>query len=119
MKNKFLNQIDELFALAGEILNLPKSAISILNTLVRKKEATLRGLMESTRVSRRTAHEHLKRMRDLGMVRREVSEVGGRLMYVYSIVSIPEIIEVLKRDLRKKLERLESLQKRLGGEGNE
>ncbi len=111
--------MEELFDSIKEVLKLSKSAISILQALFREKEATIEKLMRSASVSRRTAHEYLKIMRNLGLVRRKASEIEGRLRYVYSVAPVPEIIDVLKETLHKKLRELEDLQRRLGGERNE
>ena len=110
---------EKLFASIEEILKLPKSAIYILQVLSKEKEATIEKLMELANISRRTAHECLKKMRDYGLVKRKASEIEGRLKYVYFLAPLPEIIEVLRKTLQRKLKNLEELQKRLGDEQNE
>ncbi|RLG39721.1 MAG: hypothetical protein DRO05_08140 [Thermoproteota archaeon] len=117
MANKFFKKPpEELLEFIEEILSLPKSAISILEILLREKEATIERLMKLTSISRRTAHEQLKKMRKLGLITRKASEIEGRLKYVYSAASISEIIEILKKSLQGKLRKLEELQKRVGRE---
>ncbi len=107
--------LDELLNMVREALNLPRSAVSILETLLREEEATIEKIVRLTSISRKTVHEHLKKMRALGLVRRKPSEVRGRLLYVYSAVPFSEIISLLRGVFREKLKGLEELERSLGG----
>ncbi len=107
--------VDELINIAEEALNLPRSAKSILKLLFDEGEATIVKIVRSTRISRKTVHEHLKRMRRIGLVVRRPSEVGGRLLYVYSTPPATAVIGLLKRVLLERLRTLEEIERVLGG----
>jgi len=111
--------LDELLNMVREALNLPRSAVSILETLFREGEATIEKIVRLTNISRKTVHEHLKRMRSLGLVRRKPSEARGRLIYVYSPAPFSETITLLKSVFREKLRWLEELERNLRGGGDE
>jgi len=95
---------EEGLKLAFKILGLPPYLLKSFYIIIERGEVTIKELAEHLGVSIRTVYNHISKLMSHGLLTRKPVEKDGRLVYVYSPVSMDEIKNMVKARVQEVFE---------------